>query len=284
MSKETSIKQKTQATRIGTPEWTADDLRAAIPEFLAVYEQRPMRDNPGGMGPVHSFLTWFVVRWLKPATIIESGIWKGAGTWILEQASPSAQLICIDPDLERIEYRSPRATYLKEDFDVSDWSGLDKETTVVFFDDHQNAFERVKSASFWGFKHLIFEDNYPKGVGDCYSLKKALEGGGHNPVPPRRSFERKLMDRLVRFLGGSRYSGRVPSNLGHRCALTSRVEVYEELPPVSHSESTRFGVPWEAIPCSEALFEHDPHSAPEIFSGAELGYTYLCYLKLKGKQ
>lgn len=45
---------------------------------------------------------------------------------------------------------------------------------MCFFDDHQNAVERIKSAVNRGFKYLIFEDNYPIGQGDCVTLKQRL--------------------------------------------------------------------------------------------------------------
>jgi len=34
---------------------------------------------------------------------------------------------------------------------------------------------------------MIFEDNYPEKVGDCYSLKKAFAGVGFSPEPPKPS-------------------------------------------------------------------------------------------------
>jgi len=39
------------------------------------------------------FASWFMARQLDPEVIIESGVWRGQGTWLLEQACPRAQII-----------------------------------------------------------------------------------------------------------------------------------------------------------------------------------------------
>jgi hypothetical protein len=85
-------------------------MLAALPEFSDIYERRPIRDNKGGMRAPHCFAAWFMLRKLRPTAVVESGLWRGQGTWLIEQACPDADLYCIDIDLGRLEYRSPRAT------------------------------------------------------------------------------------------------------------------------------------------------------------------------------
>lgn len=64
--------------------------------------------------------------------------------------------------------------YFSVDFSCIDWSFIkDKQNTVIFFDDHQNAYNRLMQMKFMGFKQALFEDNYPETKGDCYSLKKS---------------------------------------------------------------------------------------------------------------
>ena len=265
---------------IGVTPWSNAEMREQIPEFLEVLSRSPFSENKGGMGPPHLFLTWFAAKKLKPSTIIESGVWRGAGTWILEQACPDSRLVCLDPNLAIVEYQSPNAEYLDTDFDLIDWSEMDRNNTLLFFDDHQNAFERIKSAYLWGFRHLIFEDNYPASIGDCYSLKKFLGGSGHNSTPSQRSLIRKIRDRLIYKLGGNAYPKRIPSNSAHRAAILRIAEVYAELPPVVSPKHTRFGIPWERIPATPPLFSKLPASPSDIFADSAESYTYLCYLRL----
>ena len=98
------------------------------------------------------FLTNF---YLNKPFIIESGVWKGQSTWLIENTCPNSKLLCIDPNLYYRNYISKKAEYTN-----IDWKNLDiknTENTLCFFDDHQNALERVQSAIKRGFKHLIFE-------------------------------------------------------------------------------------------------------------------------------
>ena len=61
-------------------------------QFLVVYISL-------GTGIHHQFGLWCIMRFLKPKHIIESGVFRGLGTWIMRQAAPSAQIIVIDPSV-----------------------------------------------------------------------------------------------------------------------------------------------------------------------------------------
>lgn len=228
--------------------WTEDAMRDALESFSALYEHRPITDNTGGMRSPHMFLSWFVLQALKPQAIIESGVWRGQGTWFFERACRSAQLYCIEPNGWDIVYRSPRATYLKQDFATLGWTHLPLDQTVVFFDDHQNAVARVKDAQRIGFTHLLFEDNYPPGQGDCYSLKQAFMRDGEDAA-----FLRQVL------------------------------EVYEELPPIFTAERTRWGDRWEPerYPTPEPLLASVGHEYQRRFQEEATSYTWMCYVKLR---
>lgn len=266
-------------TNVGNVPWDAAAMKDAIPEFVQVLERFPFGDNAGGMGPPHLFLAWFVTRTLKPDTIVESGVWKGAGTWILEQASPQSAIICLEPHLERLVYQSSTAEYHRSDFDDRDWTSFDPEQTLLFFDDHQNAFGRIKSAYFWGFRHILFEDNYPPGIGDCYSLKKIRAGAGHRPFIQRRSFRTRIRDRLAAKLGVNPYPDQVPETDAHMKGLARIVETYVELPPVVQPERTRFGRAWSEFAAPPPLFPSG-EDAPPVFVETAQQYTYMAYLRL----
>ena len=67
------------------------------------------------------FAAWFMAKKLQPTAIIESGVWLGQGTWFFEQACPSAKIICIEPNDDRIQYRSKSAIYTQHDFRKIKW-------------------------------------------------------------------------------------------------------------------------------------------------------------------
>jgi hypothetical protein len=236
---------KTPVT-IGRSPFYRTEILAALKEFTTLYEQRPIKDNSGGMKSPHMFLTWFVLRTLKPAAIIESGVWKGQGTWFMQQACPTAKLYCIEPNGKGIEWRALCAAYFKQDFSEFDWSRVDKENTVLFFDDHQDGIKRVRQACKLGFKHLLFEDNYPIGQGDCYSLKQAFAEDGADAA-----------------------------------YLRDVLEVYEELPPVFRTYQTRWKTAWDEIPTPEPLLTNVEQPYQRLFLDEATSYTWLCYARIK---
>ena len=69
------------------------------------------------------------------------------------------------------------------DFATIDWPSrvrrgeLDPSTTLVFFDDHSYAPDRLAVLRRFGFRHAIFEDNYPR---RRYSLKATFWHAGNN--------------------------------------------------------------------------------------------------------
>jgi hypothetical protein len=91
---------------------------------------------------------------LKPTTIIESGIQRGLGTWMLRQASPTARLILLDPGGNRLVYRDahPDTLYFTldkfVDFSNINWTALaiNVKETLIFFDDHQAEVKRTFQA------------------------------------------------------------------------------------------------------------------------------------------
>ena len=110
--------------------------------------------------------------------------------------------------------------------------------TVVIFDDHQNALERIKQTKSFGIKHLIFDDNYAPGNGDCYSVKKILSGKGH---PKNHNFVykvRKVLWTLIytKSLKAVRIAIRdlkgVLPNERDRKTILNIIEKYYDFPPL----------------------------------------------------
>lgn len=235
---------------IGTSPFSRQAMLDALEEFTKLYAQRPIKDNAGGMKSPHMFLTWYAAKTLNPTTIIESGVWKGQGTWLLRQACPLAKIYCIDPYAAAMEWADVNATYYTRDFSTQPWNGVDKEKTLLFFDDHQDAMERVKQARKLGFKHLLFEDNYPVGQGDCRSLKQVFE------------------DREMIYNHGLDY-------------LHSVLDVYEELPPVFTHRYTRWHTEWDEIQTPAPLLTKIEHPYQQLFFDEAVSYTWMCYAKLK---
>lgn len=291
--------------------WLEDYNGSLLEEFLDIYKSRPLRTNHGGMGVNHSYALFFVLRKLMPTSVIESGVFKGQSTWLIEQALPNADIYSLDPRPELREYTSSRAKYLTDDFAGVDWSILDVEKTVCFFDDHQSSFSRLKDMKWWGFKYAVFEDNYPISQGDSYSMRQVLSGAGH-PLPNLNSSKtsrlKGIAKRLLRRSGGG-INDHVNVNLLNdiywrqeiirkpndvdRVSVERNIFVYFELPPLLLNKTQRWsGCPWEgeySLPSGPLFVAAD--ECPQLSSCinylsndeliSELSYTYIAYVQLK---
>jgi hypothetical protein len=226
------------------------------------------------MTSTHCFLFWFVLQTLKPTTVIESGVWQGLGTWLIEEACPKADLYCIDLSWKRLKYRSPRATYLDTDFDSHDWSHLPSDETLLFFDDHVDAYARAHAVHRRGLRHVMFEDNYPHGRGDCYSLKEVFEETGHRAVRSPRSWLSRIR--------GTLKDTDIAAGREHAAEMRRIAEVYLELPPIFKLPETRWGDAWDdRLPTPSPLLQEVAQPYQQLYLDEAKWYTWMCYLRLK---
>lgn len=280
--------------KIGNPPWSRNEILASLDEFLTIYGDRPIKDNQGGMQAPHMFAVWFMAKKLSPDFIIESGIWKGQSTWILEKACPQAKLVSIDLNLKRREYISNNAIYSDRDFSEQDWSNIVKDRTLVFFDDHQNAYKRLQQCKWFGFKHIIFDDNYPSSKGDCYSLKKVLANAGFQPAGSQQALVlsnflirginklARLSKIMPRYLTPQYEGSIIPPNDFDSNMLQKNLDIYYEFPPVYKTERTRWEDEWnDSYPTPEPLLEQPVKPLQNIFLDEAMSYNWVCYAKLK---
>lgn len=226
--------------------WTNEDLKGKLKEFASIYKTKPIDNNSGGMKSTHLFPTWFVIQRMQPKHIIESGTFQGQGTYFMELAAPNAKITSIEPRPNQIKWKSDKVNYTTIDFKDHEWK-LDKSKTLIHFDDHQNTVERIKQMKSKGFKYAMFEDNYPTGKGDCYSLKQALDKRGAD----------------------AEY-------------LKDTLKTYYEFPPVFKTELTRWKDNWSAYETPEPLYHPNQYEKwMDCYFKEAQSYTWICYIELK---
>jgi hypothetical protein len=144
-----------------------------IKKFLNIYKNRPIKNNNHGMKINHMFAFYYLLKKIKPKYIIESGVFRGQGTWLIEKTLPKSKIFSIDIDLSQRKYISKKVKYLNDDFKYFN-EKIIPDRTLAFFDDHTDHLERIKQCKFLNIKDIIFEDNYRLGEGDFNSLKLIL--------------------------------------------------------------------------------------------------------------
>jgi len=263
------------------PDWQTEDYIKELKIFKEIYKQRPVEFNKGGMLFPHMFATYFILKKINPTFVIESGVFKGQSTWLIEKTLPNAEILSIDIDLNHRKYISKKAKYSNNDFKYQNFSNIPPDT-LVFFDDHVNHYERLKQAKFFNIKNIIFEDNYNVNEGNFYTLKHAYQNVGFNYKYTRlghiKTFCIFLIETLKKiFLKDYYFSNdkillRLRDNKKNENDfknIEKNIETYFEFPPLyKHNEDSTVPI----LTNNEINFEL---SKKEILS-----YNYITFVKL----
>ena len=150
------------------------EARDAVSAFLALYPERPVKDNKGGSQFNDSLWIFVAARLLAPRLIVESGVFQGHSSWLLRQACPEAEIRSFDIDLSRLVYRDTAGHLTEADWTTARLPPVDPADALILFDDHISQARRVAEAHDRGFRRLLFDDNFPA---------ETLYATGGPPVP-----------------------------------------------------------------------------------------------------
>jgi len=236
-----------------------------ILEFLSVYSSSPFIHNQGGIESAQAFWLWYHLKKVDPLVVIESGVFHGGSTWLIEKTCPSAKIISIEPALNRIKYKSPNARYTTTDFNNIDWTSMlgGKDVclrTLAFIDDHQDNYKRLQHAYSHSIKHMIFEDNYPTTHGDVLSLKKILSA----PYHIMESNGRKSIQQIP---------------VDYKPKVLSMCEYFECPPVYLDTEITRWGDKFKTHNCLDPIFKVVDDDLI-LFKNHQLNYTFIAYVSM----
>ena len=150
-------------------------LKKQFKSFLKIYNLRPIKDNSSGMRIDHCFAVYCLLKKIKPKNVIESGIWRGQTTWLIKKTLKDVNVFSIDIDLSNRKIIYEDVKYLDIDISKSNWKKLDKNATLIIFDDHVCFSKRINFLLKNNFKHIIFDDNLPNGFSPYYTPKIIFE-------------------------------------------------------------------------------------------------------------
>jgi len=272
----------------GNINWNSLDILNELDNFVSLYEQRPIKDNKGGMLFAQMFFFYFILKKIKPEFVIESGIYKGQSTWLIENTLQDCEIFAIDIDLSQREYISKKANYSSKDFKFHDFSNISK-NSLVFFDDHINHIDRVLESKYFNIKYIVLEDNYPPGKGDFQTLKQIYNNFNFNHKPGllslfktnliftgiilQKIFKKNLnvktkIDQISkRIRDGHEYNFNSVNNL---------IETYYEFPPLIKPSEDYSNI-YELI--KDPLLNEIPEKLKKYLEYLS-GYNFLTYIKL----
>jgi len=276
------------------PDWSKEVMIDELNIFISLYKNRPIKNNSHGMRFPHMFAVFFILRKLKPNLVIESGVYRGQSTWLIEKALPDAEILSIDINLNQREYISSNAKYSNLDFKYQDFSKI-PDNTLVFFDDHQPHLDRIKQSKFFGIKDIILEDNYPPGYGDFPTIKYTYSNKDFNHaltflniVKTTYLLFAQFIKKIIRnnyLISLDQINSRLRdcrSNSNDFNNLDKNIETYYEFPPINEFEKTFLGIDTKKEEFkTEKPFLKILDSDILEFKDELNFYNYITYIKLK---
>ena len=278
-------------------DWENKLILKYLDEFNEIYKKRPIKNNHGGMSFPHMFGLYFFLKKIKPSFVVESGIFKGQSTWLIENTLPNAKILSLDPNLNFRQYisKSQNVEYSSSDFVDQNFSEVPN-NSLVFFDDHQNFYERLLCAYSFGFKHIVADDNYPSLQGDTYSFKKIYSGSGLNDkrigikklikallLLTLNNIKKKLNKNLINTIQKYELSIQdIIKTKNHFQNIEKLIEIYFEFPPIFKKKFTRWGDNWDEVnyPTPKPLLSDEQKEQYSDAYKDSGNYTWMCYLKL----
>ena len=276
--------------------WSNKEILKYLSKFIKLEKFKPIKNNKYGVKFPHMFGLYFFLSKIKPKFVVESGIYKGQTTWLIEKTLPKAKVLAIDINLKSRTYisKSKNVKYSNIDFSGHNFQKIPK-NSLVFFDDHQNFYKRLQEAYFFGFKHIIFEDNYPPGKGDFYSLSHALNGVGS--AGKKMSYKNILA--VVCKIGLNLLKKKIKPdhnisldlyNWGLNNVIKNKEDFYNLrkvvknffiFHPIFKKKYTRWGDEWSVYKTKKPLLnKNKKKNYPEIYKEAD-SYNWITYIELK---
>jgi len=241
------------------PKWGTDEILNELEVFKNLYERRPIKKNIHGMRFQHMLATFFILKKINPSYVIESGVFRGQSTWLIENTLPNSKILSIDINLNQREYISKKVKYSNIDFKYQDFSNI-PEDTLVFLDDHVNHYERLQQAKFFNIKNIILEDNYLPDKGDFYTLNHAISNSGFNHNYTKLSllktffiFSKELIKKLFSkkyYIACEKIKFRLrdyPTNENDFKNIEKNIKTYFEFPNLSNVLSNKLELPKDEL-------------------------------------
>jgi hypothetical protein len=234
-----AFRQEMEGVLASFPELSANlPPQKCIQSFLQRLAKCPVHQvaGSGGGGVTTAAALWCIAQAARPKGIIESGVFRGFTTWVLEDACPESKRICFDISFDELRWKSSTAKYYE-----CDWAGIIslhrkvEGRWLAFFDDHISQAMRIQEAAERGIKYIVFDDCLPvqalhfdgqaayptvdmlfdKRLTDKISVEWITEAGRFQYIQDAKHCEqvRKLIKQWTRLPSGAGSLGYMPSHL-----------------------------------------------------------------------
>ncbi len=140
-------------------EASIQDIQQYIAAYNQVFKQITISNLHGGMGYNNGLLVYCFTKVVNPDAVVESGVWRGFSTALLDAAStPQTKLYCFDINLSKVEHRSPKARYFEHDIEGFQ-EPIVGNKILALLDDHVSHYDRLQWCRTKGIPYIIADDD-----------------------------------------------------------------------------------------------------------------------------
>jgi len=136
------------------------DVLESINKYDEALKNLIIKNNNGGMGYNNGLITFIIFRLISPAVSLESGVWKGFTTYIIDKATDyTSEIYSFDINLGNLEYRSKKSTYFEGDIEENINFLYKKNIDIALFDDHVSHYDRISFGLKTNIDFMIADDD-----------------------------------------------------------------------------------------------------------------------------
>ena len=138
-----------------------NSLRESIKNYEKIFRSDRINNFNlnGGMGYNNGLILFCVVSYLNPKVLIESGVFRGFTTMLLDKATADdAEILCFDINLSANVYKSKKTKYYNLDIEENSKVNFQK-VDFALFDDHVSHYDRLKFCLFNKINAIILDDD-----------------------------------------------------------------------------------------------------------------------------
>ena len=129
---------------------------------IIFYKKNPIYYNDGGNGYNNSLFFYIFLKTIKKCKlVIESGVWKGYMSYIIDQAFKDSFKLKFDISFNKLIYKSSKSKYIENDINTFNFDKYKNSlpSSVAFFDDHYSQLNRFLKCHNLKIPNMIFDDD-----------------------------------------------------------------------------------------------------------------------------
>ena len=129
---------------------------------IIFYRKNPIHYNNGGNGYNNSLFFYTFLKTIKKCKlVIESGVWKGYMSYVIDQIFNNSSKLKFDISFNKLIYKSPKSKYIEDDINTFNFQKFKNSlpNSIAFFDDHCSQLDRFLKCHNLKIPNMVFDDD-----------------------------------------------------------------------------------------------------------------------------